>query len=186
MERTDHSDSKATTFSKPVKTQQSTRHTLDAYKAGLTLLARRELCAAQLRARLLKKTMKPNAIELAILRLKKEGALNDHRMALAYTRQSVSVKQRGPNRVAKELESKGVDRETALSAIETVFSDYSIKAVLERALKKRHTGSISSKSEFKRLYQYLVRQGFDSDLAVNTLKSKSKSIMLPNEAKPES
>ena len=185
MQHTDHRGSKATNHSRPIKNQQTSRLDFDAHKAGLTLLARRELSAAQLRTRLLQKTMEPKAIELAILRLKKEGALDDHRMAMAYTRQSINLKQRGPNRVAQELEARGVDRGTALSAIKAVFTDYDTKAVLEHALKRRLTGSITNRSEFRRLYQYLIRQGFDPDLIVNTLRTKSRSTTLPSKAESE-
>ena len=147
----------------------SSSDTPDPYLLGLTLLARRELCAEQLRTRLRRKAVAPEDIESAIHRLKADGALDDRRTATAYARQAVTFKHRGRLRTLREVERLGIDRTTARAAVDEVFEDIDEQALIERALGRRLKGGITDRAHFRRLYQYLIRQGFDSGLAVAVL-----------------
>jgi SOS response regulatory protein OraA/RecX len=113
-------------------------------------------------------------IEAALARLREHRVIDDRRTALARARQAVVVKHRGRLRVLREIEALGIDRETARGAIDEVLGDVDEHTLIERALARRLRGPITSRAEFRRLYQYLVRQGFSTGLAVTALKTRAR------------
>jgi regulatory protein len=134
----------------------------DAYTDGLRLLGGRELSVAELRARLLDRDHGPEDADVAIERLREEGALNDERVARAYARTALDIKGRGRLRIARELHEKGIAREVITAALAEVFGDLDERALVSKALQKKLRGRAkpATQSEFARLYQYLMRQGF--------------------------
>ena len=88
-----------------------------AYVAGLTLLAGRDLSAAQLGDRLRRRGFTPEATDAAVARLRDEGALDDGRAALSPARRAVDVRRQGPARIARELVARGIDASVAKAAI---------------------------------------------------------------------
>src|SRR6476620_7820652 len=111
-----------------------------AYVAGLTLLARRELAQAQLRARLVKRQFDPDEVDAAVERLRRERALDDRRTALACARTEVRLKHRGRARVARQVEALGIARDIAREAVAEVFAEIDETELLEQALDRRLRG----------------------------------------------
>ena len=153
----------------------------DAFAIGLALLARRELSTSQLRDRLLRRDFPPGVVERALERLRDEHALDDRRAAATYARTAVLVKRRGPRRVARELETRGIERGDARAAVDAVYADHDEQDVLERALARRLEGPVRDRAQFRRLYQYLLRQGFDAGMAAATLRARSKTAAAPDD-----
>ena len=106
-------------------------------------------------------------------RLQEARALDDRRTAGAYARTAVSIKLRGRARVLRDIEALGIDREDACAAIGEAFSEVDEATVLERALARRLHGPVQNLAHFRRLHQYLVRQGFPPGLAVAVLRARS-------------
>ena len=143
------------------------------YKLALQLLARRELSTAQLRDRLSRRNI-PNAdIEDTIERLTAARALDDTRTALAYARRAVLVQLRGQRRVTQELAAIGLDAVDIRRALTAVFDEVDERTILARALAKRHQGRVQTHAQFRRLYQALLRQGFEPDQVAQTLVARS-------------
>ena len=134
-----------------------------AYQVALRLLARRELSTAQLRDRLTRRELRPSEIDAAVERLTRERAVDDTRTALAYARRAAEVKLRGRSRTRREIEALGIAPPTARHAVATVFDEVDEESVLERAIAKRLHGPIRDRTQFRRLYQALLRQGFPPD-----------------------
>ena len=153
----------------------------DPYIAGLTLLAARDLSAAQLGDRLRRRGFTPQDIDAAIVRLRREGALDDHRAAAAFARRAMAVRRRGPARIARELAARGVDPSVAEAAIAEALDGRSPEALLERSLDRRLSGPIASRAEFRRLYQYLLRQGFEGAMAAAALRRRAGGDAAPDE-----
>ncbi len=130
------------------------------------MLARRELCTAQVRDRLRRKGYDEPSLDDAIERLRREGALDDHRTATAYARQAVTLKMRGRARTLREIEALGVSRGEAQAAVDE-------ERLLYQALERRISGRIDTQSQFRRVYRALLRQGFDTAAVVAVLKSTS-------------
>jgi SOS response regulatory protein OraA/RecX len=148
---------------------------IDPYPVALALLAGRELSAAQVRDRLHQRGFATAPIETTLARLRDERLIDDRRTALARARQAVLVKHRGRGRAVREIEALGIDKDSARAAIDDVLHDVDEHALVERALERRRRGPIASRAEFRRLYEYLVRQGFSSALAVAALKKHARA-----------
>ena len=143
----------------------------DPYIVGLKMLARRELSTSQVRERLCKKGFADDESELAIRRLQQERALDDGRTAMAFARQALNLKMRGRQRTLREIQALGIDRRVARVAVDEVYATVDERELVERVLARRLSSPISSPAEFRRLYQALLRQGFDSGTVVSALKA---------------
>ena len=145
------------------------------YTTGLALLGRRELTSTQLRDRLAKKGFAPEAVNDTIQRLTEEGALDDRRTAGIYARQAALIKHRGPRRAILDIVALGIAQDVAREVVSQTYEEVDTQLVIERALDRRLTGRVQDRAQFQRLYQYLVRQGFDGPLAYSVLEKRSSN-----------
>jgi regulatory protein len=150
------------------------RSSRDAYVAGLKLLARRELSELQLRQRLLRREHDEAAVDDAILQLKSERALDDRRVAGALARNEILTKKHGRLRAQRQLEAAGIAPPAAREALDEVFTGVEGDEILEAALAKRLRGgrSIEDDAEFRRLYRFLIGQGFEPGRVMATLRAR--------------
>src|SRR4051794_2559818 len=98
------------------------------------MLARRELSAAQLRARLLEREHSTDDVETAIERLKETGALDETRLARAYAETALKVKGRGRLRIQRELNDMGIPREVAAGALAETFGQVDERGLITKAI----------------------------------------------------
>lgn len=143
----------------------------DTYVAALKMLARRDLSEAQVRQRLKREGYDDDAIDEAVARLREERAIDDARVAEVIARTETAVKRRGRRRVRRQLEAAGIAEPTARRAVDELFGNVDEDALLEASLAKRLRGGsrIVDEAEFRRLYRYLVAQGFDPDRVISAL-----------------
>jgi SOS response regulatory protein OraA/RecX len=148
-----------------------------AYLAGLKMLARRELSEAQVRTRLeRRRTFDAAEINAAIVRLRRERALDDRRTALACARTEVRVKRHGRTRVLRQVESLGISRAIARAAVNEVFAEVDEKKILDDAIAKRvRRRAIGDSAEARRVHRYLVVQGFDPAEIATALRKRTKN-----------
>ena len=148
---------------------------MNAYVDGLRMLARRELSEAQVRQRLARREHAPDEIDAAVERLLAERAIDDARVAAAMARTQTAVKRRGKLRVIRQIEHAGVSPATARRAVDDVFESIDSDALIEASLAKRLRGreTITDRSEFSRLYRYLIGQGFGADQVMRLLRGRS-------------
>lgn len=151
----------------------------DPYVEALRMLAHRELSTAEIRERLRERGHADDRTALVIDRLQRERALDDRRTALACARTLVRLKHQGRLRVLRELEARGIDPATARAAAGEVFSEIDERDVLTEALSRRLRGPIKDAGEFRRLYAYLIRQGFSAAAAIEALKAKAHRGAVP-------
>ena len=137
------------------------------------MLARGDLSRAQVRERLLRQGFTESEIEEALQRLEAEGAVDDRRTAAAYAHQSATVKLRGRARTLQELHARGISRPHARAAVDDAYASLDEAALLDRAVRRRLHGKIHSRGHLRRLYQALLRQGFDSGAITHALRSKT-------------
>ena len=147
----------------------------DAYLAGLKMLGRRELSEAQVRQRLARRGYEPDSVDAAVARLRQERAIDDARVAEAIVRTQSSIRGRGRLRVLRAVESAGIAAAIARRAVDDVFEGLDPDALLEASLAKRldEREPITDDAEFRRLYRYLIGQGFDADRIIAALKARS-------------
>jgi len=149
-----------------------------AYVDGLRMLGRRELSEAQVRQRLARKGHPPDEIDAAVDRLRQERAIDDARVAEAIAHTETTVRRRGKLRVRRQIEQAGIAPATARHAIDEVFGGIDDEALLEEALARRLKGRdrLTDEAEFRRLFRYLVGQGFEPDRVMAILKRHNASI----------
>ncbi len=147
---------------------------VSARVAALKMLARRELSEAQVRQRLARRGYDESSIEIAVERLKADGAIDDARVAGAIARTETTVKRRGRLRVAQQLARAGIATSTARAAIAETFETMDDNDLLQRALRRRLKDDrpIADDREFRRLYRFLVGQGFDADRIIAALEAR--------------
>ncbi len=130
---------------------------------ALGWLAGRDLSAAEVQLRLQRRGCPDAIIRRAIEHLRFTGAIDDERVALIRARVESALRGRGRERVLLRLRSIGIDAETAKRAVDAVFQEVDEEASLERALARRlkkPDALVRTPSEYRRLYDALVRQGF--------------------------
>jgi regulatory protein len=160
---------------------QTLKPKASAYLDGLKMLGRRELSEAQVRQRLARKGHEADAVDAAVDRLRAERAIDDARVAEAIAHTETTVRGRGKLRVSRQIEQAGIAAVTARQAIDEVFASVDEEALLEGALARRLRGrdGIADDAEFRRLFRYLVGQGFEPDRVMALLKKHSSSTEPP-------
>ena len=159
---------------------------MDAYVTALRMLARRELSEAQVRTRLARKAFEPGVIDEAVSRLQAVHALDDRRTALACARTEANVKRHGRLRAQRTIEGLGIDRGLAKAAVAEVFGDVDEDALINQALDRKLPPSPrasarperqASAAVARRLYRYLLAQGFDAGRAHAAIRSRLKNAL---------
>ena len=138
------------------------------------MLGRRELSERQVRERLKRREYDDEAIDEAVKRLKDERALDDSRFAHALARHEVSTKRHGRLRAQRQIEAAGIPSPLARAALDEALGAVDQDELIESALSRRlrGTATIDDDAQFRRLYRFLVGQGFESDRVVRTLKRR--------------
>jgi regulatory protein len=136
------------------------------------MLARRELSEAQVRQRLARLGHDDASVDTAVARLKEQRAIDDRRVAEALARIEATIRHRGQLRVRRRIEAAGIAAETAREAVERTFSGLDPDQLLDAALARRLRARtrIADDAEFRRLYRYLVAQGFEPDRVLARLR----------------
>ena len=149
----------------------------EAQGAGLAMLSRRELSAAQVRQRLARRGFVSEAIEAAIARLIESGALDDRRVALAVARTHTHVKRHGADRIRRELGALGIDRDIADEAVSEVFVGVDEEMLLQQALDRRlrRGQDPGDPAVERRLFAALMRQGFPAGAVRRALRSRRRT-----------
>jgi regulatory protein len=139
---------------------------VDAYVLALGWLARRELTEKQIRQRLARRAVEPDAIDEAVVRLKAERAIDDLRVAGAFARTAARLKGRGPMRLERDLQALGIERGAAKAAVKDILADTDEKTLARQALARRwRRADRPEPADAARLYRALLRQGFGPSAA---------------------
>ena len=147
---------------------------MDAYTTALTWLSRRELSAAQIRARLARRKFDQTEIDAALARLSQDRSVDDARVAVAAARLEGRVRNRGRRRVLQRIQQLGVSASVAKAAVDEVFAGIDEHAQLERAIEKKLRGADPRELDDKakaRLVRSLVGQGFDPERIYDWLRT---------------
>ena len=145
----------------------------DAYTTALMLLSARELSEAQLRTRLARRQHDPDEIESVIQKLRRDGTLDDRRVAVAAARFESTIRHRGRGRVLQKLRQMGIDGSVADAAVNDVFEEVDESALLDRACERRLRGKPAGDLDEKgraRIVRGLAAQGFAIEAILKRLR----------------
>jgi regulatory protein len=151
---------------------------VDCYTTALTLLSRRELSTAQLRARLARRKFESSEIDDVIERLAKDRTLDDRRVAIAAARMEGAIRRRGRRRVLQRVQQLGINATLAKTAVDEVFLDIDEDALLEQAVDRKLGTTDPRELDAKtaaRIVRSLVAQGFEISDVCASLRAKGVS-----------
>ena len=135
----------------------------EAESRALALLARAEQSSFMLKTKLEQRGFEGHAIELALSRLRSSRLLDDARFASAFIRSRLArsgSKPEGPTTLAAALREKGLDRETAATALSEALGPEERAEALRAAVEKLSKRGRLDKDELKRRLRML---GYRSD-----------------------
>src|ERR1041385_176624 len=161
---------------RPVDAEKARERTL---QRAVKLLAAKPRSVEELRERLLEKQWTDEAAaDYALAKLKEYGYLDDERFAFGFA--SYKVKQRpvGRQRLARDLKTRKVSKETADAALELVYQETPEEELITRAIEKRVRlrGRPTTRQETKSLYDHLLRLGFSYDLIIRKVREASSAV----------
>ena len=144
-----------------------------AMKAALRLLRVRPRTGGELRRELVRRKHRAEAVTTVLADLDSKGILDDRLFARLWIKERIEKKGFGKRRIASELLSKGVDRSIVDEEIEAGFDEEDELRIAERAASKRlrKLGPVSLETRKRRIYTYLLRNGFSSDIAGEATRS---------------
>jgi regulatory protein len=143
---------------------------------AVKLLAAKPRSVAELRERLLEKEWATEeAVEHALGKLAEYGYLDDERFAFGFASSRVRQKPLGRQRLARDLQTRKVTKETAEEALNLVYQETPEEELIERAIEKRVRlrGRPATRQETKSLYDHLLRLGFSYDLIIRKVREAS-------------
>ena len=105
-------------------------------------------------------------VDEAIERLRDYGYLDDAKFAQTYASLRLRERPIGRRRLQRDLWLKKVDKQTVDSALDEVFESTPEQNLIDRAIAKRVRlrGKPKTREEAKKLFDHLIRQGFEFEL----------------------
>lgn len=148
------------------------------FQRAAKLLAAKQRSVEELRERLLttRGATKANVDEV-IARLREYGYLDDAKFAQSYASLRLRERPIGRRRLARDLSLKKVDKQTASTALDEVFEVTPEEDLIERAIAKRIRlrGKPKSREDAKKLFDHLLRQGFEFELVSTKVRALAKA-----------
>ncbi len=141
----------------------------DARIAALRLLTRREYTTAEITAKLIDRGCSTEDATSVVEGLVKDRLLDDRRAAGAHVRTALRVKARGRHRIARELESRGVDKTLTRELLGDV-TPQDEDAAIRRILVARRAPANPDVAQRRKLFQHLLRRGFSTDAIARVLR----------------
>ena len=141
-----------------------------AYNKGLDLLSRRPHGTKELVKKLCEKGHEKESAEKACDRLLELGLLNDEEFARLLANELYERKGYGIKRIKQELVFRGIEREIAENAIESLDIDTQTRIIL--VIKKKYLNKINDEKGIKRAVDGLMRLGYsylDIKTALNSI-----------------
>jgi regulatory protein len=148
------------------------------FQRAATLLAAKQRSVEELREKLstTRGATKP-VIDEVIARLREYGYLDDAKFAQSFA--SIRLRERpiGRRRLQRDLWLKKIDKQTAETALDEVFESTPEEELIERAIAKRLRlrGKPKTREDAKKLFDHLIRQGFEFELVSDKVRALAKS-----------
>jgi len=148
------------------------------FQRAAKLLAAKQRSVEELRERLLTTRGATRAnVDEVIARLREYGYLDDAKFAQSYASLRLRERPIGRRRLQRDLKLKKVDKETASTALDEVFEATPETELIERAIAKRVRlrGRPKTREDAKKLFDHLIRQGFEFELVGDRVRALLRS-----------
>lgn len=146
----------------------------ELYERALKLLTQKSRSISSLRQLLKKRCPDDVAVESVIDKCVAHGYLDDVKYALQFARSRVERKRQGRRRIALELKARGIPERLIESTLMKVFDSIDEDQLLSRAIeaKVRHSRAPWDVRKTKRLYDQMVRAGFNTEAILKAFKRR--------------
>lgn len=143
-----------------------------AVNASIKYISVRLRSKKEIRDYLLKKEYSKDVIEEAIIKLEKEGFLNDDIFSKAYIKDKLNFTTMGDYKIKLSLANLGIDSmiiEKNISEIDEELLNNKIKKIIEKEIKKnkKYTGQVLR----NKIYNHLIVQGYSKDKVLNVINN---------------
>ena len=147
------------------------------FQRAAKLLAAKQRSVEELREKLsaTRGATKPIVNEV-IARLSDYGYLDDAKFAQSYASLRLRERPLGRRRLQRDLWLKKVDKQTAEAALDEVFDATPESELIDRAITKRVRlrGKPKTREDAKKLFDHLLRQGFEFELVSEKVRLAMK------------
>jgi regulatory protein len=140
-----------------------------ARAAALRMLGRRDLTRAEIASRLAERGFGVSDIESALDRLVSDRLIDDRRTAASHVRLASQIKGRGPLRIRRELEARGIAAEVVKAAVDEISPDDDIRAI-RAYLERKRVPARPLPGERRRIFEQLLRRGFPAAAITKVLR----------------
>lgn len=127
-------------------------------------------CHKEVMQKLSEYNLIPEAKEIILLHLLEHNFLNEERFAKSFARGKFRIKHWGKQRIIRELKFRDISEYNIKSALKEIDKHDYIKKIYEITEKRNEL--ISEENKFKRkkkLVDYLLYRGFETDLIFKTI-----------------
>ena len=115
--------------------------------------------------------MIPEAIDVIVVHLIEKNYLNEERFAKTFARGKFSIKKWGRKRITSELKQRGISKFNIHSALQEIDETAYLKTFDVLAEKRMgQLGGKDSQKKRKKLADYLLYRGWESDLVYGKVK----------------
>ncbi len=157
----------------------------NAFAFLLAKLGRRDHTEKELRTALARKAYADEAIDAAISKARREGLVNDERLARAVARVTARSGRRGPRRVVATLRQKGISAETAQAAAKDAFGgseDSEANQIRFASRLFQRAKGDTAREKRVRVLRSLLTRGFELSEARRVLSIAENALMVENTA----
>jgi regulatory protein len=146
--------------------------TVDEIKKKLEYYcAYQDRCHQEVEKKLSEFRLIPEAKELILIHLIQNDFLNEQRFAQSFARGKFRIKKWGKRRITQELKLRNITQYNIKSALKEIDGEEYYKTLNQIALaKKQSIKEMNPYKKRKKLYQYLYRRGFESNLIQEVLR----------------
>src|SRR5215210_6501169 len=144
------------------------------FQRAAKLLAAKQRSVEELREKLsTTRGATKSMIDEVIGRLREYGYLDDAKFAQSYASLRLRERPLGRRRLQRDLWLKKIDKQTAETALDEVFEATPEEELIDRAIAKRVRlrGQPKTREEAKKLFDHLIRQGFEFDLVSDRVRA---------------
>ncbi len=143
----------------------------------LRLLAASPKSSQELRKKLADKGYPEPVVEKAISHLREQGVLDDTSYAKDLIARLTLGRSAGRHKIAFELKRHGISKKISDEMLGTLSTEDETERALEQArLKWGGWSSLDPQKRKKRLYDFLIRKGYDFQIAQDVLQKLSKDV----------
>lgn len=141
----------------------------------LRLLAASPKSGQELRKKLEAKGFPEDVVEQALGELREQGVLDDAKYAKDLMTRLTLGKASGRRKIAFELKRHGISKKISDGLLETLSNEDEAERALDQARVKWAGWSlVDPQKRKKRLYDFLIRKGYDFQIAQDILQKLSK------------